>query len=361
MRVLVTGATGLVGGHTAACVHRAGHEVRLLVRDPAHIGRALPLGVEEPAFEIGDVVDERAVERALRGCEAAIHCAGLVSFDPRRRRELERTNVEGSRVLLEAAHRAGVDPIIFVSSLVVLSPGEDGIPGTESSLKRPQGVYGRSKAAAEEIARRMQEKGAPLTITYPSAVVGPNRPTLGAVERALLGQLQTGWGVVLPSGVSIVDVRDLAALHVALLSPGKGARRYTIGGHFLPYADLTETVARLTGRRIRKLRVPGSVARAMGALGSLVQRIVRIDLGDLNYEATALATRGVAFDDSRALAELGLTLRPIEDTLRDTFAWILEAGMCQPEHLGRLANGVPAAQASSREPAEVRGDVLLRR
>ena len=123
MRVLVTGSTGMVGAHTAAALHRAGHELRLLVRDPGRIPRALdPLRVPVPEHVTGDVTDAAAVERALGGCDAVVHAAALLSFDHRRDAEMQRTNVEGTRLVLGTAARLALDPIVYASSLAALSP-----------------------------------------------------------------------------------------------------------------------------------------------------------------------------------------------------------------------------------------------
>ena len=121
MKVMVTGGTGFVGSHTVAELVRAGHDVKLLVRDPSRVRKALePLGVGEVESVIGDVTDKESVERALDDCDAVIHCASVYSLDPRAADVIKKTNVAGTDLVIGAAHKRGLDPIVHVSSIVAL-------------------------------------------------------------------------------------------------------------------------------------------------------------------------------------------------------------------------------------------------
>jgi nucleoside-diphosphate-sugar epimerase len=125
MRVLVTGGTGFVGSHTVAALVEGGHEVRLLVRDPRRVAAALtPLGLQAANLDtmVGDVTDPSAVDQAVRGCQAVVHAASVYSFDSRDARRIRQVNVRGTDLMLGTAHRAGLDPIVYVSSIVGLLP-----------------------------------------------------------------------------------------------------------------------------------------------------------------------------------------------------------------------------------------------
>ena len=334
---MVTGSTGMVGAHTAAALHRAGHELRLLVRDPSRIPRALaPLGVSTPQYVIGSVTDAEAVEEAFRGCDAAVHAAALLSFDRTRDAEMQRTNVEGSRLVLETGVRLGLDPIVYLSSLAALFPAEGNLLTAEESVKSPQDLYARSKAAGERVARELQSRRAPVVITYPGGVFGPDDPTVNDGVRLIFKFLTSGAFPVTSGGISFIDVRDIAAVHAAVMKPGLGPRRYVLGGHFLPYANLVDCFVRVTGRRVLKLPVPGGLMRGLGWLGDRL-RSLGLDVGALTYESMLIATRSVPCDDSPVRRELGIAFRPADDTMRDVLRWMHREGHLEANDLGVLA------------------------
>ena len=166
MKVLITGGTGFVGSHTVAELMRAGHEIKLLARSPDRVSSALgPLEVEDVETVVGDVTDPAAVERAIQGCDSVVHCASVYSLDPRASSSINRTNVLGTDVVLGAAHRLGLDPIVHVSSWVALIGTRGALLTPDSLPTRPPGAYLRSKADSDLVAREYRRSGAPVVIT----------------------------------------------------------------------------------------------------------------------------------------------------------------------------------------------------
>ncbi len=321
MRVLLTGATGLVGSHTAAALARDDFALRVLVRDPARLERALaPLGVKEPEVVCGDVTDPGVLAAALTGCDAVVHAAALFTLDRRRAAEITRTNVSGTRNVLGAAARLGLDPIVHVSSIAALFPPDGALLTTATSVKQPRDPYAASKADAERIARQLQDDGAPVVIVYPGQIWGPHDPTFGDGIRATLGYLRAGLFPWTPGGFPMIDARDLAAILRAALAPGRGPRRYMAGGPFVTPRTLADAFERVTGRRVRTPRVPGALMRGVGRIGDW-SRHLGFSHG-LTREAMVTLTRGVPCDDAPTLAELGTSLRPLDETLRDTLGWL---------------------------------------
>jgi nucleoside-diphosphate-sugar epimerase len=337
VRVLVTGGTGFIGCHTVAALARRGHAVRLLVRDPERIGRALdPLSVEHVEHVVGDVTDADAVERAVSGCDAVIHAAALFTLDRRRDDEVMRINAGGAELVFDAALRASLDPIVHVSSVSALFPPAGNTLGPDEEVKDPQDCYARSKATAERVARRHQAAGAPVVTVYPGSVWGPCAPTVAEGIAVIIQYVKRGFIPVTPGGIPIVDVRDVAAVHAAAMEPGRGPRRFMLSGNFLNNAELTDTLNAVTGRKLRKLFVPGGLIRGIGRLGDLARRGLGVDIG-LTYEAMLTLTRGVPGDDSRAADQLGIRCRPAAETLGDTLRWMYERGVVERRHVGMLA------------------------
>ncbi len=336
MKVLVTGATGLVGCHSVAALQAAGHEVRLLVRSPVRAVQALePLGVRPGDYVVGDLLDRPAVEKALDGCDAVLHAAGLFSLDRERSDEILRTNIEGTEHVLSAAVRRGCDPIVHVSSLSALWPPSGDRFTTEDPVKEPAGPYARSKAGAERLARHFQKRGAPVSIVYPGTVWGPHDPTLGAGVDTVLQFLRAGFLPLTPGGIPIIDVRDLAAVHAALMEPGRGPRRFMAAGHLCTTRDLAGLLRELTGRRIFTVPVPGAVMLGLGHLGDVFAPLGR-GVG-ITSEAMETLTRMVPADCSALGRELGVELRPLRDTLRETIRWLYAENHVDRKHAGAIA------------------------
>jgi len=337
MRVLVTGGAGFVGSHSVAALAKAGHDVRLLVRRPERLERALrPLGIAGVDARTGDVTDADAVERAIEGCDAVVHAAAVFTLDRRRDAEVMRVNVRGSELVLGAAVRAKLDPIVHVSSVSALFPPRGDVLTPDESVKYPQDTYARSKAAAERIARGHQAAGAPVVTVYPGSVWGPNDPTLGDGIALIMRFVRAGFIPVSPGGIPVVDVRDVAAVVASAMAPGRGPKRYMVSGSFLGNAALTDILNDITGRKIRKLPLSGGLIRGIGRLGDFARRTLGVDLG-LTYEATYTLTHGVPCDDSRITEDLGVRCRPATTTLSDTLRWMYQQGLLKRRHVGDLA------------------------
>jgi nucleoside-diphosphate-sugar epimerase len=336
VRVLVTGGTGFVGSYATVALLRAGHDVRLLVRDPAKVDRVLaPHGVDVVDRVKGDVLDEASVTAALEGCDAVVHAAAVVANDRRRAAEVLNTNPAAARNVLGAAHRAGLDPIVHVSSVASLFPPPGPLITADTPVADPTSAYGRSKVGAERAARELQDEGAPITIVYPGGVWGPHDPSLTEQVRAAATLVRSGQPMV-PGGLSVLDVRDLAELIVATLEPGRGARRYVLGGHFFTTREMADLIEEVGGR-VRRIPMSGRLLRGVGRVNDLVMRVVPVDLS-ITYEGMVFLTVGVHTDDTATLDAFDLSLRPARETVTDTLRWLLAEGHLERRHVPKLAS-----------------------
>lgn len=322
MRVLVTGTSGFVGSHTVKALLDAGHEVRASARSAERVRGALePLGCAD-AVEVAeaDTADEGAVRDALDGCEAVVHAAALFTFDARRNDEMLSANVRGAELVLSRACEQGLDPVVHVSSLVALLPAT-GTLTPDSPVGRPGTPYALSKARSEEVARRLQAEGAPVTITWPGAVWGPDDPNLGETASfasdILGGRIPFG----LPGTMPVVDVRDVAAAHAAALRPDAGARRYVVASELVPATELMRIVAEAGGRRAPRGTMPAPVVLGVGRLADGVQRLVPPRL-PVHHEGPWTMVNMRPFDASATVRDLGIELRPASESLVDTVRWL---------------------------------------
>src|SRR5215475_1308246 len=233
MRALVTGATGFVGAAVARALLREGWEVRALARKGSDRRNLQPVPVE--VFE-GDLGDSASLAAAVAGCEALFHVAAdyrLGAFDPE---QLYRTNVEGTRNILNAARDAGVRRVVYTSSVATIGIPKDGTPGTEASPSTVAdmiGHYKRSKFLAEEVAREAASGGIPVVIVNPSTPVGPGdvkpTPTGQLIVEAASGRMPA----FVDTGLNIVHVDDVAAGHLLAEERGSIGERYILGGENL--------------------------------------------------------------------------------------------------------------------------------
>jgi dihydroflavonol-4-reductase len=327
MRILVTGATGLIGCHAVATLLDAGHQVRVFVREPAKLDRVLlPLGKSRADVEIatGEITDASSVDAALPGCDGLLHCAGLFSPELSEAVRLERVNVEGTRVVLEAARKAAVERTVFISSMLALFPPEGPLQTSEDDVSQPRSMYARTKARAECIAREFQAAGAPITIVYPAACQGPDDPTLSTGPQLVVNALRDGRSLVTEGGLPYTDVRDLALLLKAIFDGETSTSRLMAPSFFLTHDRYHALLSEISGRPLRAIRVPGWLMRVMGRCGDLLQYLGRSTL--LTSEAAAVLTRSVPFDDREARALLGREAISAEASFRALVDWLVRAG-----------------------------------
>lgn len=338
MKVLVTGGTGFVGAHTVAELARNGHQVRLLVRDRTRIARALdPLGVDPQQIEVaeGDITDASAVERAMDGADAVIHGAALFSYDVRVARKMRETNAPGTEIVIGTAARLGLNPIIHVSSTVALLSADAPTLSSDSPPGAPAGAYAQSKAESERVARRYQDGGAPVTITNPGFVLGPDDPNFGESAQITTNVLNGTMSMAPDLGTYFVDARDVARLHAAIVER-KAVGRYIAPGHYASRQQMIDTLNEVTGRNIKVRQIPTPMALATGRMMDACQRILPFRL-PLSHDVMWIATRKMNADDTPARTQFGLEPIPFRDSMADTVRWLLETGHITPKQAGKAA------------------------
>ncbi|MBW2268087.1 MAG: NAD-dependent epimerase/dehydratase family protein [Deltaproteobacteria bacterium] len=348
MRVLVTGGTGFVGSHTVAALVAAGHEPHLLVRDPGKLENLCSKhDLPRCEYTRGDMTDAHAVRRALEGCDGVVHAAALVALERARARQAIDTNLRGTELVLGTARQMGVERIVYVSTAAVLfDPARGPIRPTHPVAPSAGSAYGLSKSQCELFVRGLQEAGVCVRTVYPLQVIGPRDPGLSEGNQGLKMLMELPRLIPSAGGMQAIDVRDLAAIHVALLEADPAPERHVTAGQYLTWAQVCTRLDGLTGNRTPRLSVDGRLVRWLGRLGDEVQRWV--DLGvPLTAEAMEYASRWPGADSSQTLAEFGVSFRPLEETFEDTLRWLHEAGHLSSKRIGRLAR--PRRKRAGRE------------
>ncbi len=338
MRVLVTGATGFVGSHTAKALQDAGHAVRALVRTPAKLETVTArVGVDLDSLEtaVGDIADADAVTAAIDGCDAAVHAAAVVGTDPSSEADIEASNFAGALNVLGSAADAGCDPIVHVSSAAALFPfGTDPVTGDHpvGSARMP---YARSKAESEHLARRFQASGRGVVIVYPGGVFGPGDYNESTQVKPLKLWLTKPFTRSAGYTLNVVDVRDIAAVIAASMQPGRGPKRYMMFGHNLTADELLAVLREVTGRDIKSVTMPKALFLAWGRVGDLARRFGR-DL-ILTSEATEYMYNTCAGDNAHTEQDTGVTLRSAAECLSDAIAWMRDEGYITADDAGAVS------------------------
>lgn len=326
MRALVTGANGFVGSAVARALGKAGWQVRALVRMGSDRRNLQDLPVD---IAVGDITDETSLGTALSGCEALFHVAADYRLWAPRPELLYRTNIEGTRKVLEAARRAGVVRVVYTSSVAAVGLPDDGSPGSEDtpvSLAAMIGHYKRSKFLAEEAVRELVRAGAPVVIVNPSTPIGPGdrkpTPTGQLVVDAALGRMPA----YVDTGLNIVHVDDVAAGHLLAFQRGRIGERYILGGDDMTLRDILAEISRLAGRRAPRIRLPHGLLLPVAWASEVAARLSRTT-PRVTIDGVRMARKRMFFSSAKAVGELGYRWRPASEAFADALRWYREQGI----------------------------------
>jgi len=323
---LITGASGFVGSAVARRLVLAGFPVRALVRPGSP---RFHLDGVDLDYATGDLRDAESVRRAVGGTRYVIHVAADYRLWARDRSELFASNVEGTRIVMQEALRAGVERIVHTSSVATLGWPRDGEAGDETialSVDQGIGTYKQSKIAAERLVETMVARdGLPAVIVNPSTPIGPRdvkpTPTGRIIVEAACGRIP---GFV-DTGLNLVHVDDVADGHIAALQRGKVGERYILGGENVFFADMLADIARLVGRRAPRLRIPRAVAISFAYAAEAAARFSgREPLATV--DGLRMSKHHMFFTAAKAERDLGFRARPYREALADAIKWFREAG-----------------------------------
>lgn len=324
MTVLVTGATGFVGSAVARSLLAEGESVRVLVRPESLRANIDGLPVETA---IGDLRDAASLAAAMNGCTILYHVAADYRLWTLRPAELYEANVTGTQNLIRAAMTAGVERIVYTSSVATLGLNRDRSPADESTpvtLDDMIGHYKRSKYLAEEAVQRLiREEGAPVVIVNPSTPVGPRdikpTPTGRMIVEAAAGRMPA----FVDTGLNLAHVDDVARGHLLACRSGKIGDRYILGGENRTLAEILHDIAAITDRRPPNIRLPHGLIMPVAALAETWARLFRTGEPFVTLDGIRMARKHMYFSTAKAEAELGYTARPVTDALCDAIDWFM--------------------------------------
>jgi len=321
MLVFVTGATGFLGSHVARALAAQGADLRLLVRASSNLSNIEDLKAERV---VGDLRDPASFEKALSGCEAVFHVAADYRLWVRDPDEMYRSNVEGTRAILEAARRNGIQRVVYTSSVATMGFTSNGHLADEESpvaLDNMIGPYKRSKFMAEQVAIEAGRGGMDVVIVNPTTPVGERDIKPTPTGRIVVDFLKKKFPAYVDTGLNLVDAGECARGHVAALEKGKSGERYILGGENLTLKQILDKLAAITGLPSPKVRVPYVMALATGVVDEMVTGRLLGREPRATIDAVRMGRKKMFVTSAKAERDLGWKIVPVDDALGRAVEW----------------------------------------
>ena len=325
MKLFVTGATGFVGSHVAALAAEQGAELRLLARKSSNTAN-LPAGAE---LVVGDLRAPEGFAAALQGCDAVIHVAAdyrLWVPDPA---DMYKANVQGTRELLRLAREAGVPRVVYTSSVATMgfdaagTVVDEATPVGEADMI---GHYKRSKWMAEQVVLEAARAGQQVIVLNPTTPIGAMDTKPTPTGRIVVDFLNKNFPAYVDTGLNLVDVREIARMHLVALERGVPGERYILGGENLTLKQILDRLAAITGLPSPKHKVPHAVAMAYAFFEETITGKLRGKEPRATVEAVRMGKKMMFASSAKAERELGLRVLPVEDALRAAVTWFVANG-----------------------------------
>jgi len=328
MKTLITGANGFIGSAVMRRLLEADHDIRVMVRPGSERRNLEGLSVE---IIEGDLQDKTSLEQAVRGCNALFHLASdyrLWIPDPD---NMYQTNVTGTRDLMLASVEAGVERVVYTSSVAVLGLNNDRTPANEETpmtIEEMIGHYKRSKYMAEkEVTRLVDENQLPAVIVNPSTPMGPGdiRPTpTGCI---VVDTLNNRMPAYVDTGLNIAHVDDVAEGHLLAFEKGKIGERYILGGENLSLQTILGIICELTDKKPPSIKLPHNlilpIAWCMERWADISKKEPRATVDEIR-----MSRKHMYFSSDKAVKELGYQFRPAKEAIKDAIDWFIENGYC---------------------------------
>ena len=323
MRALVTGATGCVGANVAAALIERGYAVRAMHRPTSSLDALEGLEVE---LAPGDVLDPDSLGQAMAGCRLVFHVAAVSDYWRTPKETIYQVNVEGTRNVAEAALRAGVERLVYTSSIGALGLPPDGRVLDERAtfnLPPERFPYGHSKHLAEAVVREAVARGLDAVIVNPAAVIGARDAHW--IGGSLLREVQRGLAWFVPAGgICWTAATDAGLGHVLAAEGGGTGERYLLGGENLTHRETVEIVAEVVGGRRPLATLPRSLTDSLTSVTRLAGRRLHLPF---SAEQVWLGGRRLYCDSRRAIGELGYPQTPFHAAVEQAYRWYRARGL----------------------------------
>ena len=326
MLAFVTGATGFLGSHVARVLAEQGAQLRLLVRPTSDLRNIADLNAERVE---GDLRDPASIERALAGCDALFHVAADYRLWVQDPEQMYRSNVEGTRALLEAARRQGVRRVVYTSSVATMGFSSNGALADENSpvsLADMIGHYKRSKFMVEQVAFEAARSGVDVVVVNPTTPMGERDLKPTPTGRLVVDFLKRKFPAYVDTGLNLVDATECARGHLQALEKGRAGERYILGGENLTLKQILDRLGAITGLPSPKVKLPYVFALAAGVVDETVTGRILGREPRATIDAVRMGRKKMFITSAKAERELGWRSVPVDDALRRSVEWFRTNG-----------------------------------
>jgi dihydroflavonol-4-reductase len=326
LRAFITGATGFVGSYVARCYADAGAQLRLLTRSTSRLDALAGLNAETV---VGDLREPEKLRSALQGCDALVHVAADYRLWIRDPKDMYAANVDGTRELLKLARETGIRRVVYTSSVATMGFKTDGTivdEATPVSLVDMIGHYKRSKFLAEQEAIRASGAGQHVMILNPTTPIGAGDAKPTPTGRIIVDFLNKNFPAYVDTGLNLVDVSEVARMHLAALDCGRPGERYILGGENLTLKQILDRMSAITGLPSPGMKVPHAVAMAFAFFDETITGKLRGREPRATVEAVRMGRKMMFASSAKAERELGFKVLPIYNALRGAIDWFIAHG-----------------------------------
>jgi dihydroflavonol-4-reductase len=330
MKVFLTGATGFVGSHVAAAYAAAGTDLRLLTRSSSNLASLEGIRGETV---VGDLRNVSSLRSALEGCDALVHIAAdyrLWVPDPT---DMYKANVEGTRDLLRLAREVGVQRVVYTSSVATMGFTKSNIIVDESTPVSEAdmiGHYKRSKWLGEQEAIAAARAGQHVMILNPTTPIGAQDRKPTPTGRIVVDFLNKNFPAYVETGLNLVDVAEIARMHVVALDRGTPGERYILGGENLTLKQILDRMAAISGLPSPTMKVAHAVAMAFAFFDETITGKLRGKEPRATVEAVRMGKKMMFASSAKAERELGFEVKPVDAALRSAMEWFVANGYAPP-------------------------------
>jgi dihydroflavonol-4-reductase len=326
VRVFITGATGFVGGHVARQYAAEGANLRLLTRQTSRLDSLAGLDAE---MVKGDLREPEKLRSSLSGCDALVHVAADYRLWVRDPKQMYAANVDGTRELLKLAREVGVERVVYTSSVATMGFKSDGTIVNEETpvtLSDMIGHYKRSKFLGEQEAIKAARTGQHVMILNPTTPIGPGDAKSTPTGRIIVDFLNRKFPAYVDTGLNLVDVAEVARMHVVALNRGTPGERYILGGENLTLKQILDRMSAITGLPSPKRKVPHSVAMTFAFFDETITGKLRGKEPRATVEAVRMGKKMMFASSAKAERDLGFKIMPIYPALRAAIDWFIAHG-----------------------------------
>jgi dihydroflavonol-4-reductase len=335
MKVLVTGATGFIGGNLARELWRRGDDVQALVRPGSNRLTIQDTGITPVE---GDILDRQSIDRAIQGCEAVYHVAAVYTFWSKNPAGVSQANVQGTKNVLEAARQASVSRTVYTSTVGTIGIPQTGLGDEDTPLdpKSLHGHYKNSKHLAEQQALAFAAGGMPVVVVNPTLPVGPWDVKPTPTGKIVLDFLRCKIPAYLKTGMNIVDVADVVAGHILALEKGRPGERYILGNQNVSLKQIFDMLSQLTGLPAPRIRAPYWLVVGVGYADHFIEGTLLRREPVVPVEGVLASKHPAYVTCDKAINQLGLPQSSVTDALKQSVDWFVEHGYVGGKNLERL-------------------------